>query len=163
MALALRSQESVRTRRPDAVAPVAPTASGRPHLTVVPQRRRAVGIAVLVAVFVATAMLGAAAFQVYLAQAQLQIDQLDREIRETSERYEQLRLERVELRSPGYLQSVAEQWQLEPDGSASFMVVAGDVLAIAKQSSSLLDPGYSSERELLEQFRTVKALQGSAP
>jgi cell division protein FtsL len=122
-----------------------------------------VGIAVLVAAFIATSMLGAAAFQVYLAQAQLQLDQLDREIRDTTARYEQLRLERAELRSPGNLQAIAEQWQLQPDGSASFMVLSPEVLAVAKQSSALLDPGYSSERELLEQFRTVKAFQGSAP
>jgi cell division protein FtsL len=160
MALAVRSPESIRALRPDIARPAG---AGRPNLTVVPRRRRAVGIAVLVATFIATSMLGAAAFQVYLARAQLQLDQLDREIRDTTARYEQLRLERAELRSPGHLQAIAEQWQLQPDGSASFMVLSPEVLAVAKQSSALLDPGYSSERELLEQFRTVKAFQGSAP
>jgi hypothetical protein len=160
MALAVRSPASVRPLRPDVAQPAV---AGRPKLTVVPRPRRAVGIAVLVAAFVATAMLGAAAFQVYLARTQLQLDQLDREVRDTTARYEQLRLERAELRSPGQLQAVAEQWQLQPDGSASFMVLSPEVLAAAKQSSALLDPGYSSERELLEQFRTVKAFQGSAP
>jgi cell division protein FtsB len=160
MALAVRSDAPARSLRPEATRTTTPN---RPHLTVVPRRRRVLGIAVLVSAFVATAMLGAAAFQVYLARAQLQIDQLDRQIRDTSARYEQLRLERAELRSPGNLQAIAEQWQLRPDDSASFMVLGPDVLAVAKQSSSLLDPGYSSERELLEQFRTVKAFQGSAP
>ena len=160
MALAVRSHDPVRALRPEAVRPVAAV---RPQLTVVPRRRRVLGIAVLVSAFVATAMLGAAAFQVYLAQGQLQIDQLDRQIRDTTARYEQLRLERAELRSPGNLQAIAAQWQLQPDNSASFMVIAPEVLAVAQQSSALLDPGYSSERELLEQFRTVKAFQRSAP
>lgn len=135
----------------------------RPSLRVVPRQRRAVGAVVAITSFVALAMLGAAASQVYLAQGQLSIDQLDRQIRETSARYEALRLERAELRSPGRLQAVAEQWGLQPDGNATFMMVGADVVATMRQSSALLDPAYGSEEELLEQFRTVKALQAVAP
>lgn len=156
------ASRALASRRPVSVTPSV-EGGRRAALTVVPRRRRTVGVVVSVASFVALAMLGAAASQVYLARGQLAIDQLDRQIRDTTERYEQLRLERAELRSPGRLQAVAEQWNLQPDGDATFMVLSPDVIATMRRSSALLDPAYGSEAALLEQFRTVKALQVGAP
>lgn len=159
MAVAHRSLAT----RPVSDGARSPEGDRRMALTVVPRRRRAVGFVVSVTSFVALAMLGAAASQVYLARGQLSIDQLDRQIRDTTARYEALRLERAELRSSGRLQAVAEEWNLQPAGDATFMVLSTDAVATMRRSSSLLDPAYGSESELLEQFRAVKALQAGAP
>ena len=84
-------------------APAPESNRGRrgPALSVVRARSRwpaIAGGALLVAVMVA--MLGAAVFHTQLAERQLEIDQLERQVQEERARFDELRRDRAVLRSP---------------------------------------------------------------
>lgn len=148
---------------PVAMAEARARADARTHLALVPRRRRAAWWIITAAGVVVTAMLAAAAFQTYLAQGQMEIDRLDRQMRETAAEYEALRQQRAELRSPGRLVAVAEARGMEPATETAFMTVSAEVVAIVRQSTGGLDPTFEDESELLGQFRSVKALHEAQP
>lgn len=144
---------------PDAVAAARARADARLHLELVPQRRRAARWVAVVAVMVVAAMMGAAAFQTYLAKGQLELDRLDREMAATAAHYETLRQERAELRSPGRLTAVATERGMQPATETSFIAISPEVWVLVRQAAGALDPTFDDEDELLAQFRSVKALR----
>ncbi len=104
-------------------------------------------------------MLGAAAFQTYLAKGQLELDRLDREMASTAAQYEALRQQRAELRSPGRLTAVVAERGMLPAEKTSFISLSPEVLVLVHQATGDLDRTFDDEAELLEQFRAVKALR----
>jgi hypothetical protein len=112
----------------------------------------------------AASMMAATVFQTSIAQRQLELDRIDRDISASREAYDQLRRERAELRSPGRLAEVAASAGLIPADDASFVLVPSDVLVAVRQSTGTLDPSLvSGPDELLGEFREVKAITEGRP
>lgn len=167
-----RQRPTVQTRRhgvdaaPRAMvrATVGIEASPRPALMLVPRRRRAARLAVVLSTLVVASMLGAAAFQTQLAQRQLELDRLDNDISSAREQYEVLRRQRSELRSPARLADIAAQNGMTPADDTEFTTISADVYTIVQQATGLLPqhtPTYAES--LLEGYREVKGLSEEAP
>ena len=176
MAMAARNERvtTVRTRAQatggsDARAMVKRTAAvahvtARPQLVVVPRRRRAARLIAVGCTLVSGLMLGAAAFQTQLAQRQLTLDTLDRNIRDAHEQYDVLRRERAELRSPGRLAVEATNLGMVPASQTEFVSIDADVVAEV-QRGGVGDDGTNDPTvaEEFEQYAEVKAQAGGSP
>ena len=104
---------------------VAPPAASRPALRVVPRRysRRVVVFAVAAAVFT---FVTPVVFHVVLAQGQLQLDRLDREIGVARTEYEQRRLHTAVLASPERIIQEAQRLGMEmPADPPTYLTVPG--------------------------------------
>ncbi len=164
----------IATRRHGAAAPAGPQplvratagirTNDRPHLVLVaPRGRRATHLAVVASVVLGVAMMGAAAFQTQLAQRQVELDRLDRDISAARERYEVLRRERAELRSPGRLSQIAAANGMVPSSDSELLTVQPDVLAIVAASTGAIDPEVLGDGpSTLDDFREVKAITSGA-
>ena len=135
-----------------------------PDLVVVPRRRRTVGIVACLSVLLGGAMIGAVALQLRLAERQLDLDLLDRELRVSMQYYEQLRRERADLLAPDRLALIAESSSMRPSTGGDFVLVAPDVDIAVQQSTGSIDQGEALFGEgLLEEYRAVKGLVRGAP
>jgi cell division protein FtsL len=135
----------------------------RPNLVVVPRRRRAMRMLVVVAAVVVLAMLGAAAFQTLLAQRQLELDRLDQDVGAARERYEVLRQERAELRSPQRLAEIAAGAGMVPAKQSTFVRLSPELIATVQESVGPLSWSTAAEDpDPLDQFRLVKSLTAQA-
>jgi hypothetical protein len=135
----------------------------RPTLMVVPRRRRAARLLAVMCAVIVLAMLGAAAFQTLLAQRQLELDRLDRDITAAREHYEVLRQERAELRSPQRLAGIASAAGMVPARQSTFVQLPPELIAIVQESVGTLPASSAAEDpDPLEQFRTVKSLTTAA-
>jgi cell division protein FtsL len=138
--------------------------ASRPTLLLVPRRRRATHVAVVISVLVGLAMLGAAAFQTQLAQRQLMLDQLDDRIQQSHARYESLRLERSQLRSPERLAGIAAANGMQASTDTDFRAVSPEVEMAVQQSTGMItqrDIPYGEA--LLDEYRVVKGLGEDIP
>ena len=132
----------------------------RPSLAVVPRRRRWPAlVAVLAWSLVFLGLLGAAVFHTQLAERQLELDRMDRQVSSERERFDELRYQRAELRSPVRLASAAGDLGMHRGKASTFVTVDAGVLArqlaaagpIGNQAVQIVihtDP--------LDQFRAVK-------
>jgi hypothetical protein len=152
----LRDSESRRSK---------PTA--KPSLTVVPRRRRwPAVIAGIVWSLTFLGLLGAAVFHTQLAERQLRLDRLDRQVAEERERFDELRYQRAELRSPVRLAAAASELGMRRGRASTFVAVTSD--AVARQLAAAGPIGDDAVRivihtDPLEQFRAVKSVTGDAP
>jgi cell division protein FtsL len=136
-----------------------------PRLSVVPRHRRAAGFAVALSVLLAAMMLGSAVLHTSLAERQFEIDRLERSVTAAQERFDVLRQERAELRSPTRLSAEATRIGMHPAATSQFVPVDGltVALAIAATGEVLDDPDAIESFQPLDQFRLVKAVSGEAP
>jgi hypothetical protein len=111
-------------------------------------------------------LLGTAVFHTHLAERQLQLDRLDRELFVERERFEDLRYERAKLRSPVRLAAAATELGMargrlttfvavEPETLARQLAAAGPTVDDVVQVVVATDP--------LGQFRAVKSVSRSQP
>ncbi len=136
----------------------------RPRLEVVPPRRRALGIAVAACVVLFALLLGAVAFQTQLAQNQLALDKTERAVRDARERYDILRRQRAQLRSPNRLAVEAERLGMVPAETGELMTIdPGTVAAVQAAASGLPENVFDDQGSSLDQFGDVKAVTGGAP
>ena len=117
-------------------------------------------------VVVMVAMLGAAVFHTQLAERQLRIDDLERNVREERERFDSLRHDRAVLRSPERIALAAEELGMVPGETSRFVGV--DPMALARQlaAAGATDDDTSLvivESGPLDQFRDVKAVSEGQP
>jgi cell division protein FtsL len=157
-----RHGEVDKSPRPLVRATVGIQATSRPTLALVPRRRRAAHLAVVVSAVVVLAMLAAAAFQTRLAQSQLELDRLDREISAQRDTYDSLRRARAELRSPSRLAEIAGQTGMVTTDEVNFITIDPSTYAVVQQSTGILEQTNSND-ELLEQFRDVKSVTDGTP
>ncbi len=151
--------------RPDRVAPQA----ARPDLKVVAgQRRRRwpalLGGLVLLAVMVA--MLGAAVFHTQLAERQLAIDELERQVQAERDRFDELRRDRAVLRSPQRIADEAERIGMVRGETSRFVAVDPLDLAVQLAAAGPTDGLTTSAIEEdgpLDQFRDVKSVSVVEP
>lgn len=142
-------------------------AAARPSLTVVPRRRR---WPALLAGFawslVFLGLLGAAVFHTQLAGRQLRLDRLDRQVTAERERFDELRYERAELRSPARLSGAATELGMHRGRASTFVSIAPD--AVARQLAAAGPIGDNAVRivihtDPLDQFRAVKSVSEGEP
>ena len=164
MAVPLR-YDAARAERGDAVLERA----GRTPFLVVTPRRHVAWFAIMLAVLVSVAMLGAVLLHTRIAERQLRIDELERGVRTSQEEYDVLRAARAELRAPTRLAVEAGGLGMVPGSESQFVGVDPMTLAIAIASTGHVPTGDeiivgSTDRmEPLDQFQLVKQVAAEAP
>jgi len=145
----------IRTTRGVASAP-------RPQLTVVaPRRRRNARLVAVAAFFASSLMLGAAAFQTQLARRQVELDQVDRQIRVARNDFNDLRSQRAELRSPQRLATSGAAMGMTTAAKTEFLDISPEVVAAVQQSAGgVFDPGAEAQDPVFEEFKVVKSVAG---
>jgi hypothetical protein len=137
-------------------------------LTVVPGRRRMAWFAVGLTVLVGLVLTGALLLHTRLAERQLQIDALERSVREERQQFDVLRAQRAELRSPTRLADAASALGMSPGLESQFISVDPMVLAITIARTGEVPAGdddLAGDARLrpLDQFRIVKSLNAEVP
>jgi cell division protein FtsL len=161
MAAPLRTSPPLR-RSPSASAPGA-------HLEVLPGRRRVAGFMVLLTVLVGVVLIGAVLLHTRLAERQLEIDDLERSVRQQQEEYDILRAQRAELRAPTRLAADAGALGMVAGAETTYLEVDPMVLAVTIARTGELPPGVGAEpgdnarMQPLDQFRLVKSVSAEAP
>jgi hypothetical protein len=137
-------------------------------LTVVPGRRRMAWFAVGLTVLVGLVLTGALLLHTRLAERQLQVDALERSVREERQQFDVLRAQRAELRSPTRLADAADGLGMSPGLESQFISVDPMVLAITIARTGEVpatddDLGGDARLRPLDQFRIVKSLNAEVP
>lgn len=139
------------------------------ELVILPARRRIAWFAVLLTVLVSAVMMGAVLLHTRLAERQLEIDRLERSVRQAQEDFDVLRAERAELRSPDRIGAAAAALGMEPGSESTFVTVDPMVLAITIARTGVMPvddeivPGSDARLDPLDQFRLVKSVSAEAP
>lgn len=140
----------------------------RPDLTVVPSGRRrwpaVLGGMILVGVM--AAMLGAAVFHTQLAERQLRIDDLERNVQSERDRFDELRHDRAVLRSPQRIADEADGLGMVRGETSRFISVDPMELAVQLAAAGPTDGRTTSaidEDDPLDQFRDVKSVSVGQP
>jgi hypothetical protein len=114
-------------------------------------------------------MIGAVLLHTRLAERQLDIDEIERTLRDEQEQFDVLRAQRAELRSPTRLAEKATELGMIPGTESEFIAVDPMVLAITiartgevPAGDDLLAGGNARMRPL-DQFRLVKSLGAEGP
>jgi predicted lipid-binding transport protein (Tim44 family) len=151
---------------PTPAAP-APARAARPTLVVVQRRRSWTALLVGgLSVLIFGGMLGAAVFHTQLAGRQLRIDRLERAVTQERERFDELRHRRAELRSPAYLDTVADDFSMIRGKTGTFLRVSPQRLAMQLAAAGTVEGGSAeivADVDPLDQFRDVKAVSEGQP
>jgi hypothetical protein len=131
----------------------------RPDLRLVPRRRVAINAAVVLGLCVVVLMLGTVVLHTRLAERQVEIDQLEQDVTDARSRFDVLRQQRAELRSPTRLAIEAQRLQMIPAPRTEFLDVDPQTVAEVLASAGIVDDatGAISTEDPLEQIRKVKA------
>lgn len=138
-------------------------------LTVVPARRRVAWFAVTLTVLVSAVMMAAVGLHTRIAERQLEIDELERGVRNAQEEFDVLRSQRAELRSPTRISAKALELGMVVGSESEFVAVDPMTLAItiARTGQVPVDDqilvGSDQQLEPLDQFRLVKEVSAEAP
>jgi len=142
-------------------------ATVRPELAVVERRRRwPAFLAVVAWTVVFLGLLGAAVFHTQLAGRQLRIDRLERSVAAERERFDELRYERAELRSPVRLANAAGALGMQRGDATEFVEVSPQLLAAQIAAAGVIDDRavkITIDSDPLDQFRAVKSVTEHAP
>lgn len=141
-----------------------------PHqLALVPARRRVAWFAVTLTVLVSAVMIGAIGLHTRISERQLEIDGLERGVRDAQEQFDVLRSERALLRSPTRVAAEAAEIGMVVGSESEFVAVDPMTLAItiARTGELPIDDqilvGADQQLEPLDQFRLVKKVSSEAP
>lgn len=121
------------------------------------------GVVVVSCAVLFALLLGAVAFQTKLAQNQLALDRTERAVRDARERYDVLRRQRAQLRSPNRLALAADQLGMVPAETGELITLDPATVAIVAVAAADLPDVVSDKPTSLEQFGQVKAVTGDAP
>jgi hypothetical protein len=109
-------------------------------------------------------MLGAVMLHTRLAERQLEIDRLDAAATAARERFDDLRRERAELRSPARLAAEAARLGMAPGDSSTFVEVDPYVVAqVLAAAGDYADVAELTLDDPLEQYQRVKQVTGVTP
>lgn len=136
--------------------------SGRPELRLVPKPRVAINAALVLGFVVVVLMLGTVVLHTRLAERQLDIDRLEREVTAAAERFDVLRQQRAELRSPTRLSIEGARLGMGPASSTEFLPVDPSTVAAVIAAAGAVDEATDtvSTVDPLDQIRRVKAATG---
>jgi len=104
-------------------------------------------------------MLGTVVLHTRLAERQVEIDKLEQDVTDARNRFDVLRQQRAELRSPTRLAIEAERLRMIPAPRTEFLDVDPQTVAEVLASAGIVDEatGTVSTEDPLEQIRKVKA------
>ena len=126
----------------------------------------AINAAVLLVGLVVALMLATVVLHTRLAERQLQIDRLEDSVTEARERFDVLRSQRAELRSPNRLEAAAGELGMQPAPPAEFLPVdpytLAEVLAGAGSGDGQAE-GEPTTADPLDQIRRVKQASDGTP
>lgn len=111
-------------------------------------------------------LLGAAVFHTQLAERQLRLDRLDRAVAAERERFDDLRYQRAELRSPVRLAEAATALGMHRGEATTFVSVAPDAVARQLAAAGPIDDDVVRivvHTDPLDQFRAVKSVTEETP
>lgn len=131
----------------------------RPSLEVVPRRRVAANAAAVVVVMVGVLMLFAVVLHTRLAERQVQIDRLEREVTNSRQLFDVLRQQRAELRAPTRLASESAGLGMFAAPETQFTSIDPNTLAQILASTGTVSTfdGLLVESDPLDQVRRVRA------
>ncbi len=142
-------------------------AGARPSLVVMERRRRWPALlAVVLWTTVFLGLLGAAVFHTQLAGRQLRIDRLERSVAAERERFDELRYQRAELRSPVRLAAAASELGMQRGDATEFVDITPWALARQIAAAGVIDERavqITIDTDPLDQFRAVKSVTGETP
>jgi hypothetical protein len=136
-----------------------PVSTSRPDLRLVPRPRAAVNAALVLVGVVVVLMLAAVVLHTRLAERQLEIDRLEASVTEARERFDVLRQQRAELRSPTRLSIESGALGMGVAPQAEFLTVDPVRMAQVIAAAGTVDEatGTVQTADPLEQIRRVKA------
>lgn len=161
----LRDTATRRRSQPQVAASARRAAS--PTLVVVERRRRWPAVLAGGAwTLVVLGLLGAAVFHTQLAERQLRIDRLDRAVATERERFDDLRYQRAELRSPVRLAAAASALGMQRGSASTFVSVTPEAVARQLAAAGPIDDEVVQiviHTDPLDQFRAVKSVTEATP
>jgi hypothetical protein len=142
----------------------APEPAPRPDLRIVPRPRAAVNAALVLGFVVVVLMLGTVVLHTRLAQRQVEIDRLEQAVGEARTRFDVLRQQRAELRSPTRLAIEGQRLGMMPSPRTEFLTVDPMTLARVLAAAGTVDEatGTIEPTDPLDQIRRVKSAGISA-
>jgi cell division protein FtsL len=152
-----------RTGAPSSESTPQPAPASRPELRIVPRPRAAINAALVLGFVVVVLMLGTVVLHTRLAERQVEIDTLEQAVTDARNRFDVLRQQRAELRSPTRLAIEAQRLLMIPAPRTEFLDVDPQTVAEVLASAGVVDEatGTISADDPLEQFRIVKAAEDS--
>jgi hypothetical protein len=157
-----RNRQHGATSGPSTTSPTTtPEPVSRPDLRIVPRPRAAINAALVLGFVVVVLMLGTVVLHTRLAERQVEIDKLEQAVTDARSRFDVLRQQRAELRSPTRLAIEAKRLLMIPAPRTEFLDVDPQTVAEVLASAGLVDEatGTISTDDPLEQIRTVKAAE----
>jgi cell division protein FtsL len=141
----------------------APPRPKKPELRLVPRPRTAANAVIILVTMIAALMLAAVVLHTRLAERQLEIDRLEQEVVSARERFDVLRQQRAELRSPGRLTIESAELGMSPSPGTEFLEVdsatLAQVLAAAGTANDVI--GEVESPDPLDQIRRVRQAERS--
>lgn len=139
-----------------------PPAGRRPELRLVPQPRAAANAVIILVTIIAGLMLAAVVLHTRLSDRQLEIDRLEAEVTSSLERFDLLRQQRAELRSPNRLAQASADFGMRPSPDTEFVEVDSATLAQVLSAAGTVDerPGAVDRSDPLQQIQRVREAEG---
>lgn len=143
------------------VAEAAAVIEQRPQLRVVPKRRLAANAAAIAVVVIGVLMLSAVVLHTRLAERQLEIDRLERQVENEHARFDVLRNHRAELRAPTRLSAAAANLGMMPAIDTRFADVDPYLYAYVLAVTGGIgdEDGALVAYDALDQVRRVRAAE----
>ena len=141
--VAARPARRGRSTRPVAATP---TKSTRPQLRIVPRPRLAINAALVLGVVIVGLMLAAVVLHTRLAERQLEIDRIEQAVTDARERFDVLRQQRAELRSPTRLGAESAELGMHVPPETEFLAVDPATLAQVIAAAGTVDAAGGLER-----------------
>jgi cell division protein FtsL len=169
MGIPLRHAAEPRRSTRQSIRPSSPESVRSQQLAVVPGRRRAARFAIALTVLLSSVMMGAVYLHTRIAERQLEIDQLERSLRQAQVDFDVLRADRADLRSLTRLSAEAIELGMQPAAEGNFIGVDPILLAVTIARTGEIPAtdeivlGSTARLEPLDQFRLVKAVSSEAP
>lgn len=114
----VRRQEAAAARAPKHSTPARPVEPPRPRLRIVPtlrtRRRRASALGLVGCTLVFGFLIGLTAFQAQLAQNQIMVDQVARDLRAEQLKFDHSRLQVAQLQAPDIILAKAKKLNMHP-------------------------------------------------
>ncbi len=154
MAVALRTDVARRVQVKEVV--------DRPELSLVPAaQRRTVGRVITAVILFFGLMFAVVALRAYMAQEQMRLDELNRDIMRARAHYDELRAERAMLQSPSVLLEKARSFGMVPAVGMKVVEIPTDIAAEVAASVGKIDEDIASTKESkLDDFGRIKRQVG---
>jgi hypothetical protein len=160
MAVALRTDAA---RRTDTTRRARSTeAVERPELSLVPAaQRQTVGRVITAVIMFFGLMFAVVALRAYMAQEQMRLDELNRDIVRARAHYDELRAERALLQSPSVLLEKARSFGMVPAVGMKVVEIPAEVAAEVAASVGKIDEDIAISKESkLDDFGRIKRQVG---